>query len=183
MQPRASWCHGGEELEMIVVSRKSFRELTCNPNIRTNLEPEEDREVMRRIVIVKPNDDIYNPAELNGQMMALKEQFKARYKLSDLIRAQKNDKMTSNLFKWIRTWLKKKGDLEEDSYKLLSQFYKEHKSLLYLTPDGVVTCRRWKKNVALVLSHHITAALSNGSSICVRRDGGRWKTPMFQNRK
>ena len=50
--------NGGEELEMIVVSRKSFRELSCNPNIRMNLEPEEDREVMRRIVFVEPNDDI-----------------------------------------------------------------------------------------------------------------------------
>ena len=34
---------GGEELERIAVSRKSFRELSCNSNVRTNLVPEDDR--------------------------------------------------------------------------------------------------------------------------------------------
>ena len=65
--------------------------------------------------------------------MALKEQVKAIYRMSDLIRAQKNDKMTSNFSKWIRT--REKGDLEEDSYKILSQFYKERRDLLYHTAD------------------------------------------------
>ena len=46
--------------------------------------------------------------------------------------------MTSNLSKWIRKGAKEKGDLEEDSYKILSQFYKERKDLLYHTADGVV---------------------------------------------
>ena len=74
--------------------------------------------------------------------MALKGQVKARYRLSDLIRAQKNDKMTSNLSKWFRTRSKEKGDLEEESYKIMSQFYKERKDLLYHTADGVVACKR-----------------------------------------
>ena len=47
--------------------------------------------------------------------------------------------MTSN---WIRTGVREKGDLEEDSYKILSQFNKERKDLLYHTADGVVACRR-----------------------------------------
>ena len=72
----------------------------------------------------------------------MKEHVKARYRLSDLIRAQKNDKMTRNLSKWIRTGDKEKDDLEEDSYKILSQFYKERRDLLYHTADGVVACRR-----------------------------------------
>ena len=89
---------GGEELEKIAVSRKPFRELSCNSNVRTNLVPEEDRKIMKRIVCVKLKDDIQNPGEMNGQIMALKEHVKARYRLSDLITAQKNDKMTSNLY-------------------------------------------------------------------------------------
>ena len=93
--------NGGEELEMIALSREPFRELSCNSNIRTNLEPEGVREVLRRIVCIKLKNDIHNPGELNGQMMALKEHVKARYRLSELIRAQKNDKMTSNFSKWI----------------------------------------------------------------------------------
>ena len=69
--------------------------------------------------------------------------------LSDLIRAQKNDKMTSNLSKWIRTGGKEKGELDEDSYKILSQFYKERKDLLYHTADGVVACMRKDKEKIL----------------------------------
>ena len=89
--------------------------------------PEDERKILRRIVCVKPKDDIRSPGEMNGQIMALKEHVKARYRLSDLIRAQKNDKMTSNLSKWVRTGAKEKGNLEEDSYNILCQFYKERK--------------------------------------------------------
>ena len=50
--------------------------------------------------------------------------------------------MTSNLSKRIRTSIKGKRDLKEDSYKILSQFYKEQKGLLYRTADDVVACKR-----------------------------------------
>ena len=132
---------GVEELEKIAVSRKPFRELSCNSNVRTNLVPEDDKKIMRRIVCVKLKDDIHNPGEMNGQIIALKEHVKSRYRLSDLIRAEMDDKMTSNLSKWIRTG-SKKGDLEQDSYKILSQFYKDRKDLLYHTGDAVVACKR-----------------------------------------
>ena len=143
---------GGEELEEIAVSRKPFRELSCNSNVRTNLVPEDDMKIVIRILSVKLNDDIHNPGEMNGHIMALKEHVKARYRLSDLIRAQKNDKMTSNLSKSIRTASKEKGELEEDSYKILSQSYKEKKDLLYHTADEVVACRR--KDEEKILHKH-----------------------------
>ena len=100
--------YGGEEIEKIPVSRKPFRELSCKSNVRTNLDPDDNREVLRRIICVKLKDDIHSPGELNGQMMVLKEHVKARYRLLDLIRAQKNDKMTSNISKSIRTGDKEK---------------------------------------------------------------------------
>ena len=143
---------GDEELEKIAVSRKPFRELSCNSNVRTTLVPEDDRKIMKRIVCVKLKDDIHNPGEMNGQIMTLKEHVEAKYRLSDLIRAQKNDKMTSNLSKWIRTGSKEKGDLEEDSYKILSQFYEERKDLLYHTDDGVIACKR--KDEEKILHKH-----------------------------
>ena len=34
---------GGDELEKIAVSRKPFKELFCNSNVRTNLVPDDDR--------------------------------------------------------------------------------------------------------------------------------------------
>ena len=64
----------------------------------------------------------------------------------DLIRAQKNDKMTINLSKWIRMGEKEKGDLENDSYKILRQLYKERRDLLFLMvwrPAGEKTKRRY----------------------------------------
>ena len=100
----------------------------------------------------KTENDIHNPGEINGQIMALREHVKARYRLSDLIRAKKNDKMTSNLSKWIRMGSKEKGDLEEDSYKISSQFYKEGKVLDYHTADGVVACKR--KDEEKILHKH-----------------------------
>ena len=75
--------NGRKELEMIAWSRKDFRGLLCSLNVRTNLEPESDREVLSRMVYVKSKDDIHNPKELTGQMMALKWHVKARYRLSD----------------------------------------------------------------------------------------------------
>ena len=166
---------GGEELEKIAVSRKPFRELSYYSNVRTNLMPEDDRKVMKRIVCVKLKDDIHNPGEMNGQIMALKEYFKARYRLSDLMRAQKNDKMTSNLSKWIRTRSKEKGDLEGDSYKILSQFYKERKDLLYHTADGVVACKRKDEEKILHkhnLPHHMATVVSDRSVIQIARSNG-----------
>ena len=145
---------GGEELEKNAVSRKPFRELSCNSNVRTNLVPEDDMKIVKRIICVNLNDDIHNPGEMNGQIMALEEHVRARYRLSALIRAQKNDKMTSNLSKWIRTGSKEKGELEEDSYKILSQFHKERKDLLYHTADGVVACKR-KDDEKILHKHNL----------------------------
>ena len=54
---------GGEELDKIAVSKKPFRELSCNSNVRTNLVPEDDRKILRRIVCVKLKDDIYSRGE------------------------------------------------------------------------------------------------------------------------
>ena len=85
-------------------------------------------------------------------MMASKEHVKTRNRLSDLIRAQNNGKMTSNLSTWIRTGFKEKRNLEEDSYKILSQSYKVRRDLLYHAADGVVACRR--KDEEMILHRH-----------------------------
>ena len=73
----------------------------------------------------------------------------ARYRLSDLLRAQRNDRMTSNLKTWIENGAPDKGDLEEDSYKILKQFYLKRKDLLYLNKDGIVACKRKKEDNVL----------------------------------
>ena len=45
--------HGGEELEKNAVSRKLFRELSCNSKVRTNLAPEDDTKIVKRIICVR----------------------------------------------------------------------------------------------------------------------------------
>ena len=52
---------------------------------------------------------------LNSQLNSMKTYLKARYRLSDLLRAQRNDHMTSNLKRWIENGASDKCDLEEDS--------------------------------------------------------------------
>ena len=59
---------GGEELEMIAVTRKPFRQLSSNSNIRMNLEPESNREVFFKIKCVKIRDDIHKPGEKTGKL-------------------------------------------------------------------------------------------------------------------
>ena len=44
---------GGEELEKIAESRKPFREISCNPNVRTNQVPEDDRKIMKTTTLGK----------------------------------------------------------------------------------------------------------------------------------
>ena len=54
---------GGEELEKIAVSRKPFRELSCNSNVTTNLVPEDDTKIVKRIICEKLKDDIHRPGK------------------------------------------------------------------------------------------------------------------------
>ena len=103
--------------------------------------PEDDMKVVKRIVCVKLNDDVHNPGEMNGQIMALREHVKARYRLSDLIRAQKNDKMTSNLSKCDELKL---GNKNLKVYQMLVQHVARDNSGLSLARRKDATCfLRW----------------------------------------
>ena len=50
--------------------------------------------------------------------------------------------MTSNLKKWIENGTPDKGDLEEESYRILRQYFMQKEGRLYLNKDGVVACKR-----------------------------------------
>ena len=64
----------------------------------------------------------------------MKTNLKARYRLSDLFWAQRNDRMTSDLKRLIENGAINKNYLEEDSYKILKQFHMQKK-----------TCYTWMK--------------------------------------
>ena len=44
-------------------------------------------------------DDAHAPEKMSGQMNVVKTYLKARYRLSDLLRAQRNDRMTRETWK------------------------------------------------------------------------------------
>ena len=75
-------------------------------------------------------------------MRVMKTYLKARYRLSDLLRAQRNDRMKSNLKRWIENGSPDKGDLEEDNYRILRQYFMQKEGWLYLNKDGIVACKR-----------------------------------------
>ena len=58
-------------------------------------------------------------------------------------------RMTSNLKRWIENGAPDKRDLEEDSYKILKQFYLKRKHSLYLNKDGIVACKRREEDKVL----------------------------------
>ena len=112
--------NAADDLETIAVSKRSINLLPQKEVVRTDLLPfKQETQPLAKIGCVKMEEDTHQPNELNSQMRVMKKYLKARYILSDLIRAQRNDRMTSNLKRWIENGSPDKGDLEEDSYRIL----------------------------------------------------------------
>ena len=106
--------------------------------VRTDLQPfEQETQPLAKIWCVKMEVN-----ELNSQMKVMKTYLKARYRLLDLLRAQRNDRMTSNLKRWKENGALDQGDLEEDSYRILRQYLMQKEGRLYLNKDGIVACQR-----------------------------------------
>ena len=111
--------------------------------IRIDLQPfRQGTEPLAKIWCVRFEDDTHQPDEVNSHLRVIKTYLKARYRLSDLLRAQRNDLMTINLKRRIKNGTPDKDDLEEDSYRFLRQYFKPKEGRLYLNKDGVVACKR-----------------------------------------
>ena len=126
-----------DDLETIAVSKRSIC-LLQKEVVRTDLQPsKQETQPLAKIWCVKMEEDTHQPNEMNSQMRVVKTYLKARYRLSDLLRAQRNDRTTSNLKRW-----RENGALEEDSYRILRQYFMQKEGRLYLNKDGVVACKR-----------------------------------------
>ena len=55
----------------------------------------------------------------------------------------------SNLKRWIENGAPVKGDLEEDSYCILRQYFMQKAGRLYLNKDGIVGCKRREEDKVL----------------------------------
>ena len=114
----------------------------------TDLQPfKQETQPLAKIWCVKMQEDTHQPNELNSQMRVMKTYLKARYRLSDLLRAQRNDRMTSNLKRWIENGSPDEGDLEENSYRILRQYFMQKEGRLYLNKDNVACKRRDEDSV------------------------------------
>ena len=131
------------DMETIAVSKRSMSLLPQKEVVRTDLQPfEQELQPLAKIWCVKMEEDTHQPNELNSQMRVMKTYSKARYRLSNLLRAQRNDRMTSNLKRWIENCSPEKGDREEDNYRILRQYFMQKEGSLYLNKDGIVACKR-----------------------------------------
>ena len=142
--------NAADDLETIAVSKRSISLLPQKEVVRTDLQPfKQETQPLAKIWCVKMEEDTHQPNELNSQMRVMKTYLKARYRLSDLLRAQRNDRMTSNLKRWIENGSPDKGDLEEDSYRILRQYFMQKEGRLYLNKDGIVACKRREEDRVL----------------------------------
>ena len=116
--------NAADDLETKAISKRSMSLLPQKKVVRTDLQPfRQETEPFAKIWRVKMEDDTHQPDEMNSQLRVMKTYLKARYRLSDLLRAQRNDRMTSNLKRWIENGAPDKGDLEKDSYRILRQYF------------------------------------------------------------
>ena len=66
--------------------------------VGTDLQPfKQETDPLSTIWCVKMEDDAHQPDELNSHLRFMKAYLKARYRLSDLLSAQRNEHMPSNL--------------------------------------------------------------------------------------
>ena len=122
--------NAADDLEAIAVSKRSISLLPQKELVRTDLQPfKQETQPLAKIWCVKMEEDTHQPNELKRQMRVMKMYLKARYRLSDLLRAQRNDRMTSNLKRWIENGPPNKGDLEENSYRILRQYFMQKEGI------------------------------------------------------
>ena len=118
--------------------------------VRTDLQPfTQETEPLAKIGWVKMEDDTHQPEEMNSQLRVMKTYLMARYRISDLLRAQRNHRMTSNLKRWIKNGAADKGELEIDSYRNLRQYFMHKEGRLYLNKEGIVACKRREEDKVL----------------------------------
>ena len=103
--------NAADELELIAVSKRLTRLLPHGTVVCTNLEPSvQEATTLKKICSVKLMYDAHVPEVISGQVDLIKTYLKARYRLSDFLWAQRNDRMTSNLMRWIENGARDKRD-------------------------------------------------------------------------
>ena len=150
LRSKTSFDNAADDLETIAVSKRSMSLLPQKEVVKTDLQPfRQETEPLVKIWCMKMEDDTHQPDETNSHLRVMKTYLKARYRFSDLLRAQRNDRMTGNMKRWIENGTPDKGDLEEDSYRILRQYFLQNEGRLYRNKDGIVACKRREEDKSL----------------------------------
>ena len=150
LRSETSFDNAADDLETIAVSKRLMSLLPQKEVVKTDPQPfRQETESLVKIWCMKMEDDTDQPDETNSHLRVMKTYLKARYRFSDLLRAQRNDRMTSNMKRSIENGTPDKGDLEEDSYRILRQYFMHNEGRLYLNKDGIVACKRRKEDKVL----------------------------------
>ena len=108
--------NAADDMKTIAVSKRSISLLPQKEVVRTDLQPfEQETQPLAKIWCVKMEEDTHQPNELNSQTRVMKTYLKARYL---------------------------KGYLEEDSFRILRQYFMQKEGRLYLNKEGIVACKR-----------------------------------------
>ena len=84
--------NAADELELIAVSKRPTGFYPHATVVPTNLEPSvQEATPLKKTWCVKLMDEYHAPEIVSGQLNVMKTNLKARYRLSDLLRAQRND--------------------------------------------------------------------------------------------
>ena len=94
-------------------------------------------------------DDAHQPDELKSHFRVMKKYLKAIYRLSDLLGAQRNDRMTSSLKRRIENAATDKADLEKDNYRILRQYFMQREGQLHLNKYRNVVFKRREEDKVL----------------------------------
>ena len=90
--------NAADEFELLAVSKRSARLLPRATVTRISLEPlQQEAPPLKKIWCVKMMDDAHSSEIICGQLNIMKTYLKTRYRLLDLLRAQRIDRMTRNL--------------------------------------------------------------------------------------
>ena len=113
------------------MSKRPTRLLPHATVVRINLKLlEQEATTLKKIWCFKMMDVAHIPEIISEKLNVMEISFKARYRLSDLLRAQQNDMVTSILLRCMENGAPDKSYLEEDSYKSLKQFHMRRKDSL-----------------------------------------------------
>ena len=138
-----------DHLEMVAVSKRSMSLLPQKEAVRTDLQLTFRQETvpMAKTWCFKIEDDAHHqPDELNSQLWVMKTYLKAKNRLSDLLRTQRNDRMTrSNLKRGIENGAPDRGG--QLSYP--EKYFLQKEGRLYLNKEGIVACKRREEDKVL----------------------------------